>query len=157
MMGKPESLSEVKTMTVSILTESRGEVFSISEATTVHAAARYLREKQVRAVAVCDDRGKVVGVVSQSDISDKVAAENKCPEWVRASEIMSTRLVTVSPQEPIEKCFELMEKYGIYHLLVIAEDGAYNGMISVQDLLKIIAFQNKALAESLEDYIVGRR
>jgi hypothetical protein len=30
-------------------------------------------------------------------------------------------------------------------------------MISIQDLLKIIAFQNKALADSLEDYIVGRR
>lgn len=144
-------------MTVSTLTESRGEVFSIAEATTVHAAARYLREKQVRAVAVCDSQGRVVGVVSQSDVSDKVAAENKCPEWVRASEIMSTRLVTVSPQESIEQCFELMEMYGIYHLLVIAENGAYRGMISIQDLLKIIAFQNKALAETLEDYIVGRR
>ena len=144
-------------MTVSTLTESRGEVFSITEATTVHAAARYLREKQVRAVAVLDGHGKVVGVVSQSDISDKVAAENKCPEWVRASEIMSTRLVSVSPQEPIEKCFELMDKYGIYHLLVIAGDGEYRGMISIQDLLKIIAFENKALADSLSDYIVGRR
>jgi predicted transcriptional regulator len=144
-------------MTVSTLTESRGEVFSIVEATTVLAAARYLREKQVRAVAVCDGQRKVVGVVSQSDISDKVAAENKYPERVRASEIMSRRLVSVSPQESIEKCFELMEKYGIYHLLVIAEDGTYRGMISMQDLLRIIAFQNKALADSLEDYIVGRR
>jgi CBS domain-containing protein len=144
-------------MTVSTLTESRGEVFSIAESTTVHAAARYLREKQVRAVAVLNGQGEVVGVVSQSDISDKVAAENKYPEQVRAWEIMSTRLISVSPQEPIEKCFELMDKYGIYHLLVIAGDGAYRGMISIQDLLKIIAFQNKALADSLEDYIVGRR
>lgn len=144
-------------MTVSTLTESRGEVFSIAEATTVHAAARYLREKQVRAVAVCSGQGKVIGVVSQSDISDKVAAENKYPEQMRASEIMSTRLVSVTPQESIERCLELMEKYGIYHLLVNAEDGSYRGMISVQDLLKIIAFENKARADSLEDYIVGRR
>jgi CBS domain-containing protein len=50
-----------------------------------------------------------------------------------------------------------MEKYGIYHLLVMAEEGAYRGMISIQDLLKIIALQNKARADSLEDYIVGRR
>ncbi len=144
-------------MTVSTLTESRGEVFSIAEATTVHAAARYLRDQQVRAVAVCNGQGKVVGVVSQSDISDKVAAENRFPEQIRASEIMSTRLVSVSPQESIEKCLELMEKYGIYHLLVMAEEGAYRGMISIQDLLKIIALQNKARADSLEDYIVGRR
>jgi predicted transcriptional regulator len=144
-------------MTVSTLTGSRGEVFSIAEATTVHAAARYLRGKQVRAVAVCNDQGEVVGVVSQSDISDKVAAENRHPDQVRASEIMSTRLVSVSPRESIEKCFELLEKYGIYHLLVMAENGAYCGMISIQDLLKIIAFENKVRADSLEDYIVGRR
>ena len=144
-------------MTVSTLTESRGEVFSITEGTTVHEAARYLHEKQVRAVAVCNGQGKVVGVVSQSDISDKVAAENKCPAWVHASEIMSTRLVTVSPQKSLEECLELMEKYGIYHLLVVAENDDYRGMISVQDLLKILASQNKARADSLEDYIVGRR
>ena len=144
-------------MTVSTLTESRGEVFSIAEDTTVHEAARYLREKQVRAVAVCNDHGKVVGVISQSDISDKVTAENKCPDWVRVSEIMSTRLVTVSPQKSLEECLSLMEQYGIYHLLVVAENDTYRGMISIQDLLKIIASQNKARADSLEDYIVGRR
>ncbi len=144
-------------MTVSTLTESRGEVFSITEATTVYEAARYLREKQVRAVAVCNDQGKVVGVVSQSDISDKVAAENKCPEWVRASEIMSRSLVMVSPEKSLEECLDLMEKHGIYHLLVVAENNAYRGMISIQDLLKVIAIQNRTRADSLEDYIVGRR
>jgi CBS domain-containing protein len=144
-------------MTVSTLIESRREVFSISEDTTVHEAARYLREKQVRAVAVCNGRGKVVGVVSQSDISDKVAAENKCPDWVHASEIMSTRLVSVSTQVPIEECFDLLEQHGIYHLLVVAENGGYCGMISVQDLLRVIALESKARADSLEDYIVGRR
>jgi CBS domain-containing protein len=144
-------------MTVSALIESRREVFSIAEKTTVHEAARYLREKQVRAVAVCNGQGKVVGVVSQSDISDKVAAENKCPEWVLASEIMSTRLVAVSPQKSVEDCLALMEQHGIYHLLVIAENDGYCGMISLQDLLKVIALENKSRADSLEDYIVGRR
>lgn len=144
-------------MTVSALIESRREVFSILEDSTVHEAARYLREKQVRSVAVCNRHGRLVGVVSQSDVSDKVAAENKCPEWVRASEIMSTRLVAVSPQEPLEECLDLMEQHGIYHLLVVAENGNYCGMISLQDLLRVIALESKARADSLEDYIVGRR
>ncbi len=144
-------------MTVSTLIESRREVFSITEDTTGHEAARYLREKQVRSVAVCNSQGKLVGVVSQSDISDKIAAENKCPEWVRASEIMSTRLVAVSPNESLETCLNLMEQYGIYHLLVVAENKGYCGMISVQDLLRVIALESKARADDLEDYIVGRR
>ncbi len=144
-------------MVVSTLTESRGEVFSITEGTTVHEAARYLREKQVRAVAVLNGQGKVAGVISQSDISDKIVAEHKCPDWVHASEIMSTRLIAVSPQASLEECLNRMEEHGIYHLLVVDENEGYRGMISIQDLLKIIASQNKARADSLEDYIVGRR
>ena len=64
-------------MTVKDLIQSRAEVFSVSEDFTVHDAARYLRDKQVRSVGVLNRQGKLVGVVSQSDISDKVAAENK--------------------------------------------------------------------------------
>ena len=77
-------------MNVLDLIGSRTDVYSIREDLTVHEAARYLRERQVRSVGVLDAGGRLVGVVSQSDISDKVAAENKCPAWMRVSDIMST-------------------------------------------------------------------
>ncbi len=56
-------------MTVQDLTRSRTEVFFVGELWTVHDAARYLREKQVRAVGVLAPHGELLGVVSQSDIS----------------------------------------------------------------------------------------
>ena len=77
-------------MKVEDLIHSRSEVYSVTEDVTVYDAARYLREKQVRSVGVLKPGGKLVGVVSQSDISDKVAAENKCPAWMRVSEVMSS-------------------------------------------------------------------
>jgi CBS domain-containing protein len=144
-------------MKVADLIHSRTDIFSIPEETTVQEAACYLREKQVRAVGVRNPQGKVVGVVSQSDVSDKVAAENKCPAWVRAREIMSTKLVTVSPELPLEECLRLMEKHSIYHLLVIGEKGEYRGMISVQDLLAVIASDQKARADMLEDFMFPKR
>jgi CBS domain-containing protein len=49
-------------MRVANLIESRREVFSITDDTTVHEAARYLREKQVRAVGERDGRGRLVEV-----------------------------------------------------------------------------------------------
>ena len=58
-------------MTVGDLIESRQDVYSIADDLTVYEAARYLREKQVRSVGVCDQSGKLLGVVSQSDISQK--------------------------------------------------------------------------------------
>ena len=144
-------------MKVADLIQSRTDIFSIPEDATVQEAACYLREKHVRAVGVRNRQGKVVGVLSQSDVSDKVAAENKCPAWVRASEIMSTQLVTVSPELSLDECLRLMEKHGIYHLLVVNEKDDYRGMISVQDLLAVIASDEKARADMLEDFMFPKR
>ena len=63
-------------MRVLDLVKSRQGIYSIQEDATVHDAARYLRDHGVRSVGVLDANGHLVGVVSQSDIADKVAAEN---------------------------------------------------------------------------------
>ena len=143
-------------MTVLDLIGTRTEVYSIRDDTTVHDAARYLRDRQVRSVGVLDARGALVGVISQSDISDKVAAENKCPAWMRVSEVMSTGLVTVTPDHPLNDCLRLMEQNGIYHLLVVDTAGAYRGMLSVTDLLTVIASDEKARADMLEAFLFER-
>lgn len=143
-------------MTVGDLIASRSEVFSISTATTVFDAALFLRERRIRAVGVLDADGHLAGVVSQSDISDKVAAENKCPAWIHVSEIMTTQLVIVSPERTLDECLRLMEQHGIYHLLAVDADGRYRGMLSVSDLLAVIASDEKARADLLEAFVFER-
>lgn len=144
-------------MKVSDLIGSRKEVFSILESLSVLEAARYLREKQVRSVGILDPHGKLVGVVSQSDVSDKVAAENKCPAWMKVSEIMSTGLLTVTPEVTFDECLRLMEQNGVYHLLIVGEGNKYLGMVSVSDLLKAMASDEKARADLLESYVFPNR
>lgn len=144
-------------MKVADLIARRREVYSISDQATAYDAARYLRERKVRAVGVCDVGGKLVGVVSQSDLSDKIAAENKCPAWTRVSEIMTTDLITVTPEMPLDECLRLMEKYGIFHLLILDEKGAFHGMLSVTDLLQVIASDHKARADMFEALLFPQR
>jgi CBS domain-containing protein len=144
-------------MRVAELIHSRQEVYSIQEDMTVHDAARYLRDHKVRSVGVLDAAGKLAGVVSQSDISDKVAAENKCPAWMRVSEIMSQDLLMVQPDFPLDECLRLMERHGVFHLLVTEESGHFLGMISVADLLQVIASDHKARADMFEAFAFPQR
>ena len=145
-------------MKVADLIQSRREVYSITEDATVYDAARYLREKQVRAVGVRDAHGKLVGVISQADMSDKVAAENKCPAWMRVSEIMNRGLITVNPEISLEECLRLMDKHNIYHLLVVEEKkGDYLGMVSVRDLLRLIASDEKERADLFQALLFPER
>jgi len=144
-------------MKVTDLIGSRKEVFSIPETYSVQEAAKYLREKEVRSVAVVDATGKPVGVVSHADVSDKVAAENKCPAWMKVTEIMSTGLLTVTPDASFDECLRLMEQNGVYHLLILGETNRYWGMLSVSDLLRVMASDQKARADLLESYMFPNR
>ena len=144
-------------MKVSDLIGYRKNVYSIPESFSVLDAAMYLREKKVRSVGVVDGAGKLIGVVSQADVSDKVAAENKCPAWMKVSEIMSTGLLTVTPEATFDECLKLMEQNSVYHLLVIGEANRYLGMVSVSDLLRVIASDHKQRADLLESYMFPNR
>jgi CBS domain-containing protein len=144
-------------MRVSDLIGSRKEVYFITEETSVMQAAQYLREKQVRSVGVVDGAGKLTGVVSQSDISDKVAAENRNPESMRVNEIMTRNLLTVTPEMSFEDSLRAMEQNGVYHLLVLDGENRYQGMLSVSDLLKVMAADNKERADMLESYMFPSR
>jgi CBS domain-containing protein len=144
-------------MKVSDLIGSRKDIFSITEEMSVHQAAQYLREKQVRAVGVVDAGGKLSGVISQSDVSDKVAAENKCPAWMKASDIMTRELVTVTREMTLDDCLRLMEQNSIYHLIVLGEKQEFLGMLSISDILRVVASDEKARADLLEALIFPQR
>jgi CBS domain-containing protein len=144
-------------MKVSDLIGYRKNVYSIPDSFSVLDVAKYLREKKVRSAGVVDEQGRLVGVISHADVSDKVAAENKCPAWMKASEIMSTGLLTVSPEAGIDECLKLMEQNSVYHLLVIGEENRYLGMVSVSDMLRVIASDQKARADLLESYMFPSR
>jgi CBS domain-containing protein len=144
-------------MRVADLISSRKEVFSVLEDATVHDVARYLRDRRVRTVGVLNAEGKLVGVISQADISDRVAAENKCPAWMRVSEVMTTDLVTVSPEMPIDECLLQMEQHRIFHLVVAENKNKFLGMISVKDLLRVISSDQKARADLLESFVFPQR
>ena len=115
------------------------------------------RDRQVRSVGVCDKQGVLLGVVSQSYVSDKVAAENKCPAWMRVSEIMTRQLVTATLETSIEDCLRLMDQHGIFHLLIVDAQKGFRGMISVTDLLRLFTSDQKARGDMFEAFIFPQR
>jgi CBS domain-containing protein len=144
-------------MKVGDLIGSRKEVYSVTEETSVHQVAQYLREKQVRTVGVVNASGKLTGVISQSDVSDKVAAENKCPAWMKASDIMTRELITITAERTLDECLLLMEQNSIFHLIVLSDKEEFRGMLSISDILRVVASDEKARADMLESFIFPQR
>jgi CBS domain-containing protein len=70
---------------------------------------------------------------------------------------MTRDLVTVLPEMGLEECLLLMEKNGIFHLLVVEGSGRFLGAISVADLLRVISSDQKARADMLESFVFPQR
>ena len=138
--------------TVRDIIKDRKEVYCISNQTTVAEAARFLKDRGIRATGVCNLSGKIVGVVSQSDISDKVVAENYRPSEVSVQSISSTNLIKVTPGTEISAAMDIMLKNGVYHLIVEDEAGAFSGMVSLRDCNAMKVEEEKERAEMLKDY-----
>jgi CBS domain-containing protein len=138
--------------TVRDIIKDRQEVYSLSNQTTVAEAARFLKDRGIRATGVCNISGKIVGVVSQSDISDKVVAENYRPSEVSVLAIASTNLIKVMPETDISAAMQIMQENKVYHLIVEDATGRFSGMVSMRDCNAMKAEEEKERAEMLKDY-----
>ena len=138
--------------TVHDIIKDRKEVYCISNEMTAAEAARYLKDRGIRATGVCNLSGEIVGVVSQSDISDKVVAENFRPSEVNVQSISSTNLIKVKSETEVETALQVLQQHGVYHLIVEDGDAKFLGMVSMRDCVAMKGQEEKERAEMLKDY-----
>ena len=77
------------------------------------------------------------GIVTSIDICDKIVAQDRNPSEVRVKELMSSPLITATPEMTIDECARQMKEHRIHHLPVANPHGEVIGMISANDFLII--------------------
>ena len=133
--------------------KGNNETFSIAPNATVWDAIKLMTEKGVGALLVTDNEA-LVGIVSERDYLKKVALMGRASQTTAVSEIMTTNTFTVSSDQDMEACMQLMTDKRIRHLPVV-NNGKLTAMISIGDLLKITMEEQKHLIQQLEQYIRG--
>ena len=129
------------------------ETFSIASSATVWDAIKLMTEKGVGALLVTENE-TLVGIMSERDYLKKVALMGRASQTTAVSEIMTTNPFTVSSDQDMEACMQLMTDKRIRHLPVV-NNGKLTAMISIGDLLKITMEEQKHLIQQLEQYIRG--
>ncbi len=140
--------------TVSKVIEKKGnDILSVSPDSVVFDAIDKMAERSAGTALVMEG-DQLVGLISERDFIRKVYLQNKCGKGVKVSEIMSTELTTVSPDEVLENCMSIMTEKRIRHLPVL-EEGAVVGIISIGDIVKFMAEQKDFEIKNLQSYISG--
>ena len=109
---------------------------ALAEEASVVEAARAMRDGDFGSVIVVREPGGVVcGVVTDRDIAIRVVAEGVEPKMVTLGDICQGDVVTVSPQDPVDKVAQLMREKAIRRIPVV-EDGRLVGVVSLGDLAR---------------------
>jgi len=136
-----------------VLQAKGNSIISVSPASTVYDALELMVEKNVGALLVTNS-GKLLGIFTERDYARKVILRGKSSKETLIAEIMTEHLTSVTPDNTIEECMQLMTNKFIRHLPVV-DGGDLIGIISIGDIVKYIIEEQRFIIENLEQYITG--
>jgi len=137
----------------SMLDNKGSSVYCITPSHTVYDALEQMSRLSIGALMVLDDE-KIVGIISERDYARKIALEGRVSREVRVREIMTSKLVEVSPSDTVDGCMKMLSEHRIRHLPVV-EEGKLVGMITSGDLVRWIMSRQSETIAQLEHYISG--
>ncbi len=137
--------------TVRQLLDGKGrQVYSVTPEAPVLEAIRVMAEHRIGALLVMKAES-LAGIVSERDYALKVILRGRGSD-APVRDIMSSPVLTVSPDATVQQCMQLVTDKRVRHLPVV-EGGRVVGMISIGDLVKAVIAEQQHQIEQLESYI----
>jgi CBS domain-containing protein len=135
----------------SVLKKKGNEIWSVAPDATVHDAIALMAAKNLAAVLVISEGG-LLGIVSARDFGRKVVLEGKSARDVRVHDIMTTSLVTITPEATVLDAMKLMDRHHFRHLPVMKE-GKLEGIVTMSDLMSEVISGQAFTIDQLHAYI----
>jgi len=129
------------------------QTYTVHPSTKVLEALQLMSDKGVGALLVVDNK-RLVGIVTERDYARKVVLMARSSQTATVSEIMSSEILTVNPDQTIDECMELLTEKRVRHLPVM-DEGRLIGVISIGDVVKNIISEQENTIQHLEQYIRG--
>ena len=137
-----------------ILGEKDRAVIEIDGGETVFEAVKAMVEANVGALLVTDGT-EIAGIFTERDYLRRIAVEGRRSRDTLVREVMSSPVICVTPETPVDETMAMMTDRRIRHAPVVA-DGALVGMISIGDLVKFTSKRQTFQIQYLTDYISAR-
>jgi len=136
-----------------ILRSKGTAVFSVSPDVTVMDAIAIMADKNVGGLLITENE-KPVGIFTERDYARKVALVGRNWKDTLLSDVMTSKLITVTSDDTVEECMQLMTHRHIRHLPVV-DNGEVAGLISIGDVVRFVIQEQKEIIDQLEHYITG--
>ncbi len=129
------------------------ETYSVNATETVYHAIEVMAEANIGAVLVTEG-DRIVGICTERDYTRKIALKGLSSKETPVKDIMTSEVISVTPEATVEQCMALMSTRRIRHLPVV-ENGHLAGVISIGDVVQSIIADKENLISGLQEYING--
>src|ERR1700736_6203196 len=126
-------------------------LYSVEPEDPVLEAIRQMADQHVGALLVMKGT-ELKGIISERDYARKVILHGRSSAETPVWQIMSSPVITVSPEQTVQDCMKLMTESRVRHLPVV-EGGKVIGIVSIGDLVKTVIEEQQQTIEQLESYI----
>jgi len=153
-------------------------VITAGKSATVREVAKILLEKRISAVPVVDNFGKLVGIVTESDLMRRAEAGTEHPYswWVhflagdatiaadyvkshatKIEDVMTSEVVTATPETPLHAIATLLEEHQIKRVPIVDKVGNLVGIVSRANLIQVVASARPKLELTLPDSTIRQK
>lgn len=152
-------------------------VITVKPSASVRDAASLMLERHISAVPVVDDRGALVGMLSEGDLLRRIetGTERRRSWWLqlfttdavaaaeyaktharRVADVMTSRVITAAPETPLREIATLLEKHAIKRVPIV-KDGHLIGILSRANLVQALATARRGLEFHATDSAIRER
>ncbi|MFT3788454.1 MAG: CBS domain-containing protein [Tepidisphaeraceae bacterium] len=141
-----------------ILAAKGSRVFTVTPDSTVYEATAKMNQHRLGALVVTskEDPSVMLGVFTERDVLRRVVAQLRYPDLVTVAEVMTTDVLTCTPETEIAEAAAIMQDRRVRHLPVMNHEGRVIGLISIGDINAYYVARQQAQINELSDYICGR-
>jgi CBS domain-containing protein len=153
-------------------------VITVAKIATVRDVAKLLLKNRISAVPVVDNVGKVVGIVTESDLMHRAEAGTEHPYswWVhflagdatiaadyvkshaaKVEDVMTSDVVTATPETPLYEIAALLEEHQIRRVPIVNKDGSLVGIVSRANLIQVVASARPKLEMTVPDSTIRQK
>jgi CBS domain-containing protein len=111
-----------------------GGIETITPHASLAEAAKKMASQDIGSLPVCDEPRRVVGIITDRDITVRAVARGMDPNQTRVEDVMTRDVLSCSSESEVEDACELMEKRQVRRLLVTGQDEVPVGIVSLGDI-----------------------
>jgi len=137
-----------------ILKEKGNAAYGIGPESTLLEALELMSDKNIGAVLVVGDDGRVKGIFSERDLARKIIIKGRSIEATKVKDIMTSQVIYVDPATTVQDCMNLMTAKRIRHLPVMEGEKPV-GLISIGDVVRALLKMQDNLIHQ-KDFEIGQ-